>query len=62
MAFDYDEEVENTDYQEDLSDKVDNDEIDSSEAAFMQGYEEDEDNSFEEDEDNEEEEKDKKEE
>jgi len=46
MTFEYDEETENVDYEENLEEQVDNDEIDSSEAAFMQGYEDDVDDSF----------------
>jgi hypothetical protein len=39
-------EYDTPEYEEDLEEQVDNDEMDANEAAFMQGYDEDENESF----------------
>jgi len=54
-----DEEFVDVPKEEKIDDKVDNDEIEANEAAFIRGYEEDEDESFEEGDEDEEQSKDK---
>ncbi len=54
-----DEEFVEVPKEEKIDDKVENDEIEANEAAFIRGYEEDEDKSFEEGEEGEEQSKDK---
>ncbi len=47
MDYDYEEPAEGDKYEENVESQVENDEIDANEAAFLQGYNADEDSSFE---------------
>lgn len=47
MDYEEDEEIAKFNKEENFEDQVDNDEMEANEAAFLQGYEEDEDKTFE---------------